>query len=94
VGWHKRVQPRRPASGGCDARRSGWRASLEALAPEEERHLLSFEGHVTHLTERDVNLLEHVDVEGRTSNVLMMKVGGAAFIRDDSPGSATPATGK
>jgi len=58
-------------------------ASLEALAPEEERHLLSFEGHVTHLTERDVNLLEHVDVEGRTSNVLMMKVGGAAFIRDE-----------
>ena len=58
-----------------------WRASLEALAPEEERHLLTFEGHVTHLTERDVALLEHVDVNGRTSNVLEMKVGEPAAVR-------------
>lgn len=58
-----------------------WRASLEALAPEEERHLLTFEGHVTHLSERDLPLLEHLDVEGRTSNVLMMKVGDPSAMR-------------
>jgi 5,10-methylenetetrahydromethanopterin reductase len=54
---------------------TAWRASLEALAPEEERHLLTFEGHVTHLSERNRPLLEHLDVEGRISNVLVMKVG-------------------
>lgn len=58
-----------------------WRASLEALAPEEERHLLTFEGHVTHLSERDLPLLEHLDVEGRTSNVLMMKVGDPSAMK-------------
>ena len=58
-----------------------WRASIEALAPEKERHLLTFQGHVTHLTERDVALLEHVDVNGRTSNVLEMKVGEPAAIK-------------
>ena len=30
-----------------------WRASLEALAPADESHLLTHEGHVTHLSERD-----------------------------------------
>ena len=39
-----------------------WRTELEALAPEDERHLLAFEGHVTHLAERDASLLEHIDV--------------------------------
>jgi 5,10-methylenetetrahydromethanopterin reductase len=58
-----------------------WRAALEALAPPEERHLLTFEGHVTHLAERDLPLLEHVDVKGRMSNALMMKVGDPATIR-------------
>ena len=58
-----------------------WRASIEALAPEKERHLLTFQGHVTHLTERDVALLEHVDVNGRTSNVLEMKVGEPAAVK-------------
>ncbi|OAA25825.1 5,10-methylenetetrahydromethanopterin reductase [Frankia sp. EI5c] len=38
-----------------------WRMALEALAPEAERHLLTFEGHVTHLAERDRPLLEHID---------------------------------
>jgi 5,10-methylenetetrahydromethanopterin reductase len=38
-----------------------WREDLEALAPDDERHLLTFEGHVTHLTERDRHLAEHVD---------------------------------
>jgi 5,10-methylenetetrahydromethanopterin reductase len=51
-----------------------WKASLEALAPEEEHHLLTFEGHATHLSERDLPLLEHLDVDGRISNVLVMKV--------------------
>jgi 5,10-methylenetetrahydromethanopterin reductase len=60
---------------------AAWRATLEALAPEEERHLLTFEGHVTHLAERDLPLLEHLDVEGRTSAALMMKVGDGAAIR-------------
>jgi 5,10-methylenetetrahydromethanopterin reductase len=41
---------------------AAWRAELEALAPEDERHLLTFEGHVTHLRERDRHLLEHIDV--------------------------------
>ncbi|MGW0180604.1 LLM class flavin-dependent oxidoreductase [Nocardia sp. NPDC003345] len=30
-----------------------WRETLERLAPEHERHLLNYEGHVTHLTDRD-----------------------------------------
>jgi len=60
---------------------AAWRASLEALVPEDERHLLTFEGHVTHLSERDFPLLEHLDVEGRTSTALMMKVGDPAAIR-------------
>jgi 5,10-methylenetetrahydromethanopterin reductase len=38
-----------------------WREALEALAPEHERHLLIFEGHVTHLPARDQPLLEHID---------------------------------
>jgi 5,10-methylenetetrahydromethanopterin reductase len=60
---------------------AAWRASLEALGPEDERHLLTFEGHVTHLAERDLPLLEHLDVEGRTSAALTMKVGDPATIR-------------
>jgi 5,10-methylenetetrahydromethanopterin reductase len=38
-----------------------WRAELERRAPDGERHLLAFEGHVTHLLERDRRLLEHID---------------------------------
>ncbi|HEX3545958.1 MAG TPA: LLM class flavin-dependent oxidoreductase [Mycobacterium sp.] len=34
-----------------------WREALEALAPRGERHLLTHEGHVTHLSERDRPLL-------------------------------------
>jgi 5,10-methylenetetrahydromethanopterin reductase len=61
VGWHTAY-----AAGGTaavDAMPGGpeWRAALEALAPEDQRHLLAFEGHVTHLTERDQALLEHLD---------------------------------
>jgi 5,10-methylenetetrahydromethanopterin reductase len=62
VGWHAAY-----ADGGAaavDGMPGGpaWRAELEALAPEGERHLLAFEGHVTHLAARDVPLLEHIDV--------------------------------
>ena len=39
-----------------------WREELEALAPDGERHLLYFEGHVTNLLERDRHLMEHIDV--------------------------------
>jgi 5,10-methylenetetrahydromethanopterin reductase len=39
-----------------------WREALEALAPAGERHLLTFEGHVTHLPGRDRQLLEYIDV--------------------------------
>jgi 5,10-methylenetetrahydromethanopterin reductase len=38
-----------------------YREALEALEPEENRHLLAFEGHVTHLTDRDRLLGEHVE---------------------------------
>ncbi|MFC5745826.1 LLM class flavin-dependent oxidoreductase [Actinomadura rugatobispora] len=34
-----------------------WREALERLAPEGERHLLAYEGHVTHVTERDLPLV-------------------------------------
>ncbi len=63
VGWHTAY-----AVGGAaavDAKPGGkvWRTSLESMAPEGQRHLLTFEGHCTHLTERDVPLLEHIDVD-------------------------------
>jgi 5,10-methylenetetrahydromethanopterin reductase len=67
-----------------------WRAALEAVASEEQRHLHTFEGHVTHLAERDRPLLEHLDnVEGLTNaarpgpaEVHTMKIGDAASIRN------------
>ena len=81
IPWHMAYQYGGAAA--VDALPGGttWRASLEALAPEEERHLLTFEGHVTHLSERDLPLLEHLDVEGRTSTVLTMKVGDPSAIK-------------
>ena len=36
-----------------------WRDALERLAPEGQRHLLTHQGHVTALTERDHQLLDH-----------------------------------
>jgi 5,10-methylenetetrahydromethanopterin reductase len=62
VGWHTAY-----AVGGAaavDARPGGveWRKALEAVAPGGERHLLTFEGHVTNLPHRDVPLLDHIDI--------------------------------
>jgi 5,10-methylenetetrahydromethanopterin reductase len=74
VGWHATY-----AQGGAavDNLPGGevWRNGLEDGASEAERHFLAFEGHVTHLTPRDVPLLEHIDT--RTM------VGGPAAIRRD-----------
>ncbi|WP_194903864.1 LLM class flavin-dependent oxidoreductase [Catenulispora rubra] len=61
VDWHNAY-----AKGGAEAvdglaGGQAWRAELEALAPHDRRHLLTFEGHVTHLPMRDRRLLEHVD---------------------------------
>jgi hypothetical protein len=39
-----------------------WRASLEALAPDAQGHLFTFEGHVTNLAPRDLPLLDHINV--------------------------------
>src|SRR5262245_48600824 len=63
VDWHAAY-----AVGGAhavDAMPGGktWRSALESLAPANERHLLAFEGHVTHLTERDRALLDHIDLK-------------------------------
>jgi 5,10-methylenetetrahydromethanopterin reductase len=68
VGWHTAY-----SGGGAeavDAKPDGraWRTALEALAPEGERHLLTFEGHVTHLPDRDRELLEHIDVHTMVGN--------------------------
>jgi 5,10-methylenetetrahydromethanopterin reductase len=62
VAWHAAYA--RGGAGAVDAMPGGaaWRAELEALAPEDERHVLTFEGHVTHLAARDRPLLEHVDL--------------------------------
>jgi 5,10-methylenetetrahydromethanopterin reductase len=63
VAWHEAY-----ATGGAeavDALPGGrtWRKALQALAPESEHHLLAFEGHVTELTERDRELLAHIDLK-------------------------------
>jgi 5,10-methylenetetrahydromethanopterin reductase len=62
VSWHTAY-----SGGGAervDAKPGGraWRTAVEESAPEGERHLSTFEGHVTHLPDRDRALLEHIDV--------------------------------
>jgi 5,10-methylenetetrahydromethanopterin reductase len=52
-----------------------WREDLEALAPEDERHVLAFEGHVTHLTDRDRHLVEHIDTRALVGDP--GRIGGA-----------------
>lgn len=63
VDWHNAYAT--DGAEAVDAMTGGrmWREELEALAPESERHLLTFEGHVTHLTDRDRGLLEHIDLK-------------------------------
>jgi 5,10-methylenetetrahydromethanopterin reductase len=84
VGWHTAYAVRGAAA--VDARPGGteWRTALEELAAEEERHLLTFEGHVTNLTERDVPLLDHIDVDTMVGDVPTLKrrlreLAGAGF---------------
>ena len=61
VDWHAAYHAGGAAA--VDAMPGGreWREALEALAPEGERHLLTFEGHVTQLPDRDRRLLDHID---------------------------------
>jgi 5,10-methylenetetrahydromethanopterin reductase len=64
LGWHSSYS--RGGAAAVDALPGGaaWRAEVEALAPEGERHLLTFEGHVTHLAPRDVPLLDQPGAGG------------------------------
>lgn len=68
VDWHNAYAT--DGAEAVDAMAGGraWREELEALAPEGERHLLTFEGHVTHLTDRDRGLLEHIDLKSMVGN--------------------------
>jgi 5,10-methylenetetrahydromethanopterin reductase len=63
VGWHTAYAARGAAAVDALPGGSEWRQALEAQVPEKERHLLTFEGHVTHLPERDVPLLDHIDCD-------------------------------
>lgn len=62
VDWHDAYA--RGGADAVDAMPGGqqWRRSLEALSPDGERHMWTFEGHVTHLSDRDRTLLEHINV--------------------------------
>jgi 5,10-methylenetetrahydromethanopterin reductase len=55
-----------------------WRHELEALAPEGERHLLAFEGHVTHMAPRDLPLLAAAPAGGPARGEI---VGNVATVR-------------
>lgn len=61
VDWHNAYATGGPEA--VDALPGGpaWRQALEELAPPGERHLLTFEGHVTDLLDRDRHLLPHID---------------------------------
>jgi 5,10-methylenetetrahydromethanopterin reductase len=73
VGWHTAYAVGSAAA--VDARPGGaeWREALETLAPEEERHLLTFEGHVTNLPDRDAPLLDHIDVDTMVGDAPTLK---------------------
>ncbi|PXW30920.1 UNVERIFIED_CONTAM: alkanesulfonate monooxygenase SsuD/methylene tetrahydromethanopterin reductase-like flavin-dependent oxidoreductase (luciferase family) [Williamsia faeni] len=55
-----------------------WRMALESRAREGEQHLLTFDGHATHLTERDRPLLQFPDSSGPLGNEI---VGDHAAVR-------------
>jgi 5,10-methylenetetrahydromethanopterin reductase len=84
VDWHGAY-----ASGGAgavDAMPGGreWRLALEALASDDERHLLTFEGHVTHLTARDKPLIAHIDTKAMVGDSAsigrkLRRLGAAGF---------------
>ncbi|MFI6377114.1 LLM class flavin-dependent oxidoreductase [Streptomyces sp. NPDC050546] len=61
VEWHDAYA--RGGAEAVDAKPGGraWREALEKAAEAGERRLLTFEGHVTHLTDRGRLLLEHID---------------------------------
>ncbi|MBL7496902.1 LLM class flavin-dependent oxidoreductase [Frankia sp. CNm7] len=63
VDWHNAYA--RGGAEAVDAMPGGqtWRKALEATAPADERHLNIFEGHVTHLPDRDRGLLDHIDTK-------------------------------
>jgi 5,10-methylenetetrahydromethanopterin reductase len=63
VGWHTAFAARGPDAVRAMPGGAAWLDALQALADEDERHLLTFEGHVTHLTDRDRALLDHIDVQ-------------------------------
>ena len=71
VGWHSTYA--RGGAAAVDALPGGpqWRAELEALAPEGQRHVLAFEGHVTHLAPRDHALLDQAGVGGKARGELV-----------------------
>ncbi len=62
VDWHNAYAG--GGAGAVDALPGGqaWREAVEALASPGEAHLWTFEGHVTHLPDRDRHLLPHIDV--------------------------------
>jgi 5,10-methylenetetrahydromethanopterin reductase len=64
VGWHGAYAQGGPAAVDVLPGGTVWRAELEALAPEKDRHLFTFEGHCTHLAPRDLPLLEQPRVAG------------------------------
>lgn len=61
VDWHEAYSTGGPDVVDALPGGRGWRLALEALAPPEQRHLLTFEGHVTDLSDRDRLLLDHIN---------------------------------
>ncbi|MBX6389103.1 MAG: LLM class flavin-dependent oxidoreductase [Frankia sp.] len=80
VRWHTAYAVGGPTA--VDALPGGaqWRQALESLAPDDERHLLTFEGHVTHLAERDRPLLDHIDLDAMVGDLTTL-VGDVADVR-------------
>jgi 5,10-methylenetetrahydromethanopterin reductase len=63
VGWHTAYAARGPAAVRAMPGGEEWLAAVERSAPPEHRHLLTFEGHVTHMSERDLELLPYIDID-------------------------------